>query len=61
MSQQKNVRSATIRKEGRDIGLTPTEKHRKDVLMRQFVKGDGVKGNSPEYLANYDLIDWSKK
>lgn len=58
--KQQNVRSATIRKEGRDPGLTPTEKHRKDQLMRQFVRGDGAKGTSPEYLANYDAIDWSK-
>jgi hypothetical protein len=56
----KNVRSATIRKEGRDLGLTPTEKHQKDILMRQFIKGDGAKGNSKEYQANYDKIDWSK-
>jgi hypothetical protein len=58
---EKTVRSATIRKEGRDAGLTPTEKRRKDILMRQFVKGDGAKGNSPEYKANYDLIDWGTK
>lgn len=28
--------------------------------MRQFVKGDGQKGHSREYLENYDRIDWSK-
>ena len=54
-----NVRSATIRKEGRDGGLTPTEKHRKDKLMLQFTRGDGPKGASPEYLERYELIDWT--
>lgn len=38
------------RKHRNDAGLTPTEQHRKDVLMRQFTSGDGPKGNSPEYL-----------
>lgn len=56
-----HVRSATIRKEARDPGFTPTEKHRKDRLMRQFMKGDGVKANSPEYIAGYEGIDFSKK
>ncbi len=58
---QRNVRSATIQKGGRDgQGLTPTEKFRKDQLMRQFIKGDGEKGNSKAYLENFDKIDWSK-
>lgn len=57
---EKNIRSPTIRKEGRDLGLTPTEKRRKDVLMRQFCKGDAVKASSAEFRQNYDAIDWSK-
>lgn len=58
---EQNVRSATIKKDGRDKGLTPTEKHQKDILMRQFVKGDGQKGHSEEYRKNFDLIDWGTK
>lgn len=57
---EQNVRSATIRKEGRDPGWTPTEKRRRDQLMRQFCKGDAVKASSKEFRDNYDLIDWSK-
>jgi hypothetical protein len=40
---------------------TPTESRRRDQLMRQFVKGDGPKGNSAEYRSNFDLIEWGKK
>lgn len=57
-----NVRSPTIRKRGKDgKPLTPTEEHRKSKLMRQFIAGDGPKGNSQEYLANYEQIDWGVK
>lgn len=58
---QRNARSTTIRKEGRDPGLTPTEKHQKDALMRQFIRGDGEKGNSEAYRKGFEQIDWSKE
>lgn len=46
---------------GRDgAHWTPTEDHRKDKLMRQFLTGDGPRGNSKEYTQNYAKIDWSK-
>lgn len=55
------VRSATIRKRGKDgKPFTPTEQRKRDQLMRQFLHRDGQQGNSPEYIANYDAIDWSK-
>lgn len=62
-----NVRSASIRKLGKDgNSLTPTEQRKKDTLMKQFSKfgrkGYNVSsGSSEEYRANYDLIDWGKK
>lgn len=47
---ERNVRSATIRKAGRDgNSLTPTEKRLKDKAMRQFCKGDGVKASTEAY------------
>jgi hypothetical protein len=52
----KNTRSATIRKEGRDLGLTPTERHQKNQLMRQFIRGDGEKGNSQAFKEGWDRI-----
>lgn len=61
-----NVRSASVRKLGKDgASWTPTEKLRRDKLMRQFMragrKGAQVSaGNSPAYMAGYDGIDWSK-
>jgi len=54
-------KSAYQRKSGRDPGLTPTERHQKAQLMRQFLsraKGAGT-GNSAEFRERYDLIDWS--
>lgn len=62
---RKETRAATIRKSARDGGFTPTEQRKKNQLMKQFSKygrkGYEVSsGNSPEYRANYDLIDWSK-
>ena len=59
-----NIRGASVRKLGKDgPSWTPTEKLKRDRLMRQFMrtgrKGAQVSaGNSPEYMANYDLIDW---
>lgn len=60
------VRSGSMRYRAKDGAFTPTEKLKKDRLMRQFMrtgrKGAQVSsGNSPEYMANYDLIDWGKK
>lgn len=28
--------------------------------MRQFLRRDGQQGNTAEYQANYEQIDWSK-
>ncbi len=33
-----------------DPGFTPTEKHMKDQLMRQFLSRDGQQGNSAAYM-----------
>ena len=58
------VRSPSMRKLGKDgTTLTPTERYKKDKLMRQFcrTKRKGVEvasGNSEEYRRNWDLIDW---
>ena len=45
-----------------DGGFTPSEQRLKNQLMKQFMHGggEGPGGNSAEYRANYDLIDWSK-
>lgn len=60
-----NVRSASIRKLGKDgTSFTPTEKHKRDRLMKQFSnqqKGYGTRAITPEYAAGYDAIDWTKK
>lgn len=57
-----NVRSASLRKTGKDgTSWTPTEKARRDRLMRQFAarnKGYGV-AISKAYRDGYDGIDWS--
>lgn len=53
-------KSVSRRKSARDGGLTPTEQHRKNALMKQFMRLDGPKGASPEYRANYDAIDWGR-
>jgi hypothetical protein len=43
-----------------DGGFTPSEQRLKNQLMRQFTRlGEGPGGNSAEYRANYDAIDWS--
>lgn len=57
-----NVRSASMRKLGPDgASWTPTEKRRKDRLMKQFCKGDGPRGNSDAYRDAWDRIWGSKK
>jgi hypothetical protein len=44
-----------------DGSFTPSEQRLKDKLMKQFTRfGEGFGGNSAEYRANYDAIDWSK-
>jgi hypothetical protein len=50
-SRQPKVRSATIRKSGRDgNSLTPTEKTRKSKLMRQFRNLESGAAPSKEYV-----------
>jgi hypothetical protein len=54
------VRSATIRKGGRDGSLSPTEQLKKNRLMKQFskqAKGYAV-GVSQAYRDGYDGISW---
>lgn len=53
-------KSSSRRKAGRDPGLTPTERHRKAALMRQFMALDGPKGTSEQFRANYDAIRWTR-
>lgn len=55
------VRSATIWKESKDPGLTPTERHQKNQLMRQFLRVDGPKGASLEYLEGWERTFGGKK
>ncbi len=45
-------KSVSQRKSARDGGLTPSEQHKKNALMRQFMRLDGPKGSSPEYIAS---------
>jgi hypothetical protein len=45
-------KSVSQRKSARDGGLTPSETHTKNRLMKQFMRGDGPRGNSPEYVAS---------
>ena len=47
-------RSASQRKSARDGGLTPTERHRKNGLMKQFMKNPegGGTGNSEAYVSS---------
>lgn len=40
---------------------TPTEKRRRDEVMRQFVKGDGPRGNSEAYRDGWERIWGSKR
>ena len=50
-----SIRPATIRRAGRDgPSLSQTEKLRKAKAMRQFVKGDGEKGNSEAYREGWE-------
>jgi hypothetical protein len=62
--KQPKVRSASMRKLGKDgTTWTATERRKKDILMRQFCRTGrkGVEvasGNSEAYRANYDGIDW---
>lgn len=46
-------KSCAQRRSSRDSGLTPTEAHRKNELMRQFLQRDGSQGNSRAYIDNY--------
>lgn len=39
-----------------DEGLTPTEHHRKEGLMRQFLQRDGSQGNTEAYKENWERI-----
>lgn len=60
------VRSASLRHRARDGSFTPTEKLKKDKLMRQFMrtgrKGAQVTaGNSPEYQEGWERIFGGKK
>jgi hypothetical protein len=58
----KETRPATIRKlAGDGPSWTPTEKRKRDGLLKQFsarAKGFGV-GISQEYRDRYDEIDWA--
>jgi hypothetical protein len=45
-------RSVSQRKGRYDGGFTPTEQRTKDRLMRQFLKRDGLHGNSEAYRAS---------
>jgi hypothetical protein len=45
-------RSVSQRKSARDGGFTPSEAKTKARLMKQFMHGDGPRGNSPAYVAS---------
>lgn len=45
-------RSVSQRKSARDGGLTPSEAKTKARLMKQFMRGDGPRGNSPAYTTS---------
>jgi hypothetical protein len=45
-------KSVSQRKSARDGGFTPTEQRTKDRLMRQFLRRDGLHGNSEAYRAS---------
>lgn len=58
-SDKPRGKSAYRRKSGRDPGLTPTEVHQKNILMRQFmVNPEGPGGNNSAY-ANSEV--WCRK
>ncbi len=51
------VRSASMRKLAHDgTSWTPTESRKRDQLMRQFVKGDGPRGNTDAYREAWERI-----
>lgn len=61
----KPVRNASMRKLAKDGKTwTPTERLKRNRMLKQFCKrgrkGVALTGNSPEYLANYDAIDWGR-
>ena len=45
----KGEKSLSLRKSGRDLGLTPTEQRQKAQLMRQFLKRDGQQGSTEAF------------
>lgn len=63
---RKETPATTQRKLAKDGNTwTPTEQRKRDKALKQFCKfgrkGVGVSsGNSEEYKAGYDAIDWSK-
>lgn len=48
-SEKPRGKSAYQRKSGRDPGLTPTEQHQKNVLMRQFMRNPEGTQNTSAY------------
>lgn len=59
-SERPRGKASNLRKGRFDGGFTPTEQHRKNALMRQFLQLDGPKGASEEYRRGYDAIDWGR-
>lgn len=60
---RKETRPATIRKNGKDGSLSPTEQRTKNRLMKQFAKSgrkgyELASGVSKEFRENYDRIKW---
>jgi hypothetical protein len=60
-SSSPNVRSASMRKEGKDPGWTPSELHKRNRLMKQFCRSGrkGVEvssGNSEAYMDGWERI-----
>lgn len=45
-----NTKSAHARKGRDDKGFTPTEQRKRDQLMKQFCKLEGVNGNTAAYV-----------
>lgn len=53
LSERPRGKDRSMRKSSRDGStLTPTEQRTKARLMKQFVKGDGPRGNSEAYRAS---------
>ena len=61
-SQKSRGKSRSQRKHRNDgPSWTPTEQHRRNELMRQFMRNpEGSGGASATFRERYDLIDWSK-